>query len=92
MHALCVRRLRNAVQIRGPGRKMRGQIPSVHLAATLAVYQGKFVPVPERITADVSRLMPVSEGFTFKYNLFTLLKQQPRHSPSRLLHSAPYSH
>lgn len=57
MHALCVRRFSNAVQIRRPGRKMRGQIPSVRLAATLAVYQCKFVPVREGTTAHVCRLI-----------------------------------
>lgn len=60
MHALCVRRFSNSVQIRSPGRKMRGQIPSICSAATLAVYQCKFVLVPECITAHVCRLISVN--------------------------------
>lgn len=39
---------------------MRGQTGSISLAATLAVYQCRFVPVPEGITVDVSSLISES--------------------------------
>lgn len=93
MHALCVRRFGNAVQIRSPGRKMRGQIPSVRLAATLAVYQCKFVPVREGITAHVCRLISVNvdvrndriELKCFTFNKALYKKQRAiSHSPLAL--------